>query len=442
MTAFNQITEIQISPSGDSVTISFHDGVFRFHSQWLHDAQVDEGPSKIANEVFTQIKSTFSAQAAAISGTGFKTRVNIQWNDGKASSFPGPWLRVFAPLVAKRLDDFEANEKSQEVILDKGWQTPNLEIPEVWFEDIVDCFENPRTKAAIFDLLLQPDSAGIIKIVGLPEPNIDDERATQNAILTKILKQLFGEVFKHARRAPETTSNISSHVEADVKKGEALPNYDTQKELLPHTDHTFYELPGRVQGLYCLEGESINTFVSCPAVLATFKEETPELLGALEKAPMAIGRLAHWYQPPLYQGNVNSIMTSHPVSKEVKFRWHPHLSGFLLSPHDEYAEARNAVRKFQQISRRESHELRVHFQPGDMYIWDNHRLLHGREQVLSEPRTSVSLTVPEQAVLDSWRAMKIERLKEGGIEEKWLLHVPQRQLGELVQMLDTWDEDQ
>lgn len=141
------------------------------------------------------------------------------------------------------------------------------------------------------------------------------------------------------------------------------------------------------------------TFVSCPAVLATFKEESPELLQHLEQAPMSIGRVVDWYDPPLYQGNANTVLNSDVVSGSVKpFRWHPHLSGFLVSPHDKYHEARAAHRKFQEISRRDSHELRVHLQSGDLYIWDNHQILHGREHVLKEPRTSVGQTVREQAV--------------------------------------------
>jgi hypothetical protein len=47
--------------------------------------------------------------------------------------------------------------------------------------------------------------------------------------------------------------------------------------------------------------------------------------------------------------------------------------------------------------------------------------------------------VPEQAVVDSWRAMKIGELIEV-MEEKWLLHVPQAQLNEMIELMETWDE--
>jgi hypothetical protein len=63
------------------------------------------------------------------------------------------------------------------------------------------------------------------------------------------------------------------------------------------------------------------------------------------------------------------------------------------------------------------------------------KVLNGREQALKEPRTSVGQTVPEQAVVDSWRAMKINRLLEA-MDGKWLLHVPQTQLNELIELME------
>jgi len=109
-----------------------------------------------------------------------------------------------------------------------------------------------------------------------------------------------------------------------------------------------------------------------------------------------------------------------------------------FSPHDKCHEARAAIANSKEISRGESHELRVHFQPGDLYIWDNCWILHGGGQVLKEPRTSVGQTMPEQAVVDDWRAMKINRLIEV-MEEKWLRHVPQAQVNELIELMESWD---
>jgi hypothetical protein len=90
MPTFNPISQIQISSDGETVTIGFYDGIFQFHSQGLHDAQVDDGPSKIATEVFTQILGTARAREVSDSGAGFRTFVDIGWENGETSTFPVP----------------------------------------------------------------------------------------------------------------------------------------------------------------------------------------------------------------------------------------------------------------------------------------------------------------------------------------------------------------
>ncbi len=49
------------------------------------------------------------------------------------------------------------------------------------------------------------------------------------------------------------------------------------------------------------------------------------------------------------------------------------------------------------------------------------------------PRTGVGQTVPEQVVVDKYRALKIWQLKNH-IDEKWLVHVPTAQLHDLVNL--------
>jgi trimethyllysine dioxygenase len=401
------ITGVRISSNGESVMVEFHDGTFTFHTQWLHDAQVDNGPAKDAAEAFLQNPLTVRIQNASIAGHGVRTTLYVTWNDGHTSKFPAIWLRAFAPLVAKRHGEDAVRESNPL----KGWLTNTLTIPEISYAEIFP--ENstsemsPTTAAWVYDALLHESAAGIVKVVGLPAPVVEDERNTQNTLVTRILKQVFGSVFVHPRREPDTSFNIASHHEKTAKKGIALPNYNTNQILLPHLDLSHYIYPSRVQGLYALEGESENTFVSCPAVLATFQEETPHLFQHLCTAPMAFGRVAHYYTPPLYQATVDTAVTMEPgfPSRIKRFRWHPHLAGSLLSPYDKFPDARYALRKFQEIMRRDTHLLKVMFKPGDLYIWDAFRLLHGRELVTKVPRTSVGQTVPEQVVADKYRLL-------------------------------------
>ncbi|MCJ1440057.1 MAG: hypothetical protein MMC23_000539 [Stictis urceolatum] len=117
-----------------------------------------------------------------------------------------------------------------------------------------------------------------------------------------------------------------------------------------------------------------------------------------------------------------------------RVRWHPNLDGNLLCPFEDYKEARLAQVRFPEILRRDEYQLKVQLRPEDYYIWDNFKVLHGREKVLSEPRTGVEQTVPEQVVKDRYKALCMRMLARK-IGEEWLVHMPLGQLRELAELM-------
>jgi len=146
---------------------------------------------------------------------------------------------------------------------------------------------------------------------------------------------------------------------------------------------------------------------------------------------MAVGRMSRFYGKPLHQATVDTAVTMQPGTNQVKyFRWHSNLISSLLTPYDSYKEARLAHQKFQEILRRDTHQLKLVLEPGDLYVWDNFRLLHGREMTMETPRTGLGQTVPEQIVHDRYRALCTTRLK-GHIDGEWLVHMPMPQLRKL-----------
>lgn len=433
------ISGIQVIKDGYSITVHFFDATFTFHSQWLHDAEVSSGLSKDAPNVYTQKPPNDRILRAKISGRGLKSSLDVDWADETTSQFPAAWLRVYAPIVAQpQREEMAQSATASEA---KGWLATTMSIPEISYNDIFpkDGEISLSNSLRICDALLDEASLGILKVIDLPAPDVEGERRGDNALVTHILNRLFGSVFKHPRRKPNTTFNIASDHEADAQKGNGLPNYNTNKVLLTHTDMSHYVAPSYVQGLYALEGYSENTFASCLAALATMTDEAPDLVGHLYTAPVAIGRVADWYTPTLYQATYGTvIMSQQGFPHQIKgFRWHPHLVGSILSPYNTFHEARAAHKKFQEILRRDTHQLKVHFKPGDMYIWDNFRVLHGRECVLSGPRTSVGQTVPEQVVMDKYRDLKMEEIS-GYIPKNWLVHTPQQQLNGMAKLVKNW----
>ena len=422
---------------GNKVTVNFRDVTFTFHAQWLHDARCDDGPSKnAATAICQQPLPTAHAETVEISGQGAGRTLDVTWDDGLASKFPAVWLRAMAPLVA-RSDSPEAASKERSDL--QGWLVDTLKIPEISYHEIFP--KEPKQEdldsitTLVLHQLLDESMPGIVKIIDLPSPILEDERSHHNNINTQVLKRLFGSVFIHPIRGTDQTFNVSSHSD-DAKRAVGVPNYDTTQLLLPHTDHAFYDNPIQVEGFYCLEGQSENTWVSAFATLATLKQESPDLYEHLCKAPMALGRVSRFYGDPLYQATVDTAVTMEPgFPDQVKrVRWHPNLMGSLLTPYDEYKQARAAHQKFEEIMRRNTHQLKLIFKPGDLYIWDNFRVLHGRERVLEVPRTGVGQTVPEQIVHDRSRALHMNVLQKY-VDEKWLVHMPMKQLREMVRIV-------
>ncbi|MCJ1377507.1 hypothetical protein MMC17_000602 [Xylographa soralifera] len=180
------------SKNKDQVTTKFSDGTFVFHSQWLHDACRTDGPSRNIDTAFCQSISTSYAAKIQICGHGIDQTLNVTWDNGKTSRFPTIWLRVIAPVVASSQDSPLLNQPP----LQDGWLVDTLKIPEISYRDIFP--EDPSAelrddiRLRVIDAVVGPGDPGIIKVVDLPTPNIEQERGTKSNLVTSILKQLFG----------------------------------------------------------------------------------------------------------------------------------------------------------------------------------------------------------------------------------------------------------
>ncbi|OCL10858.1 Clavaminate synthase-like protein [Glonium stellatum] len=431
------IRDCSVSPFRDNLTVSFYDATFVFHAQWLYDARCDTGPERRAPQVFCQQLNAVHVQSAEVSSSGARTTLDVTWDDGSTTPFPALWLRLLAPLVAKTQQPAAAVKEST---IPKGWLANEVVIPEISYQKIMgEHLSNEEflaKKAWILDTLLLDDSPGIIKITDLPEVDAYTEGTQVDNLLTHILKCLFGAVFQHSMRPPDATFKIASYYHESATRITELPNYDTDEILLPHVDHSHYDNPVRVQGLHAIQGHSENTFIHAFAALNTLREEDSNLYDTLCSAPYILGRVAQFYNPPLYQTTVDTAVRKMPgFPDEVKcIRWHPHLAGYLLSPYEDYEKARRAHCKFQEIMRRDSHQLKIKFNPGDMYVWDNFRLLHGRENIFSTPRMAIGQTVIEQVVNDHYRVKQMDFLSRF-IGEHWLVQTPTWQLDNLVKLV-------
>ncbi|KAK8084420.1 Clavaminate synthase-like protein [Apiospora hydei] len=392
-------------------------------------------------------------------GKGATAVVVVAWaNNGTSTRFPVAWLRVFAPLVAGEVGGTHRPSLSGNAGR-TGWTTDTLEIPEVDYHSIFPTEEDPtqrqksQTTLRFVDMLFHEGKGGLIKIVNTPPADVTSERNRANTIVTKVLKQLFGSVFVHPRRAADETFNITTDYGADRLRGAELHNYRTEEVLLPHSDHAHYDHPAQIQGLYCLEGESHNTFVSSLAVLETLRREAPDLYPYLSRAPMAVGRAAHFYDPPMFQAIVDSAVTLdklHPrpsagdddrtTAKRV--RWHPHLAGCLLAPFGDFVADPRRLRQVPGDRAAAGAPAHGAVRAGgfvrlgqlDGAAWARgHRF--GGGDAAHERRADGARGV----VWERYRSLQIARLRDV-VEEAWLVHVPAAQLYELGRLYQLDEE--
>jgi trimethyllysine dioxygenase len=134
------VTSCSISSGKDKLAVSFYDGVFVFHAQWLHDARCDRGPSRDAANAFCQQLQVAYIEAASICGSAINTTLNVTWGDGGSSRFPAVWLRLLAPYVAKHSKATVLSRPN----IPKGWLAKTLVIPEISYHEISSEHLTPR----------------------------------------------------------------------------------------------------------------------------------------------------------------------------------------------------------------------------------------------------------------------------------------------------------
>ena len=429
------------STHGDNVTVVFQDTAFTFHAQWLHDARCDNSAARNAVTAICQQSITnVHAERVQLSGDGPNMTLDVAWDDNLSSQFPGSWLRVMAPLVGR---SESPHSIPMEDVSPKRWLADAFEIPEISYQAIFPAgskqeeFSN-HVILQVLNKLLDASSPGIVKIVDLPKPNLEDERSHKNNFNFLVFKRLMRIIFIHPNHGTDQTFNVSSHSK-DAERTVSVADYDTTQLGLPYSHHSFNDNPDQVQGFYGLEGQVVTTWVYVLSALATFREEFPNLYHYLRDTPMTIGRVSHHYGDPLYQATVDTPITAQPgFPNQIKrVRWNPKLTGALLTPYNDYAKARLAHQRFQEIIRRENHQLKLVLKPGDLYIWDTFRLLHSLERVLEVPHKGVGQTIPEQIVHDRCRALHVDLLKRH-VDEAWLVHMPMPQLREMVRLMEAY----
>jgi len=152
----------------------------------------------------------------------------------------------------------------------------------------------------------------------------------------------------------------------------------TSVELRPHSDLANYEAPPGVQFLLCLTADAPggdSTLVDGFAVADRLRTEEPETFAVL--CDVAIPYRFHdddhdlrWSAP---------VISLHPDGSYQEVRFHNALMEPFDLPVGLVERTYGALRRFNQLATSDDQRIRMRLRPGDLVVFHNRRVLHGRD---------------------------------------------------------------
>ena len=299
----------------------------------------------------------------------------VRWSDGHVSRYAPGWLRSHAPDDASRAERRAARPR-----------------PFIWGSEYADALKSfdyadiMGDDGALWAWLSALRSAGMTLVKNVPV----EQEALLGPIarISHLRETNFGRVFDvkskpHADSAAYTSVNLPAHTD--------LPTRELQ--------------PG-VQFLHCLindatGGESV--FVDGFAIGEAMRAEHPKEFATITTTPMAFwnrdDRTDYRWSAPAIALNAEGDLD------EVRF------ANFLRGPIDAPAEAMGqiyaALRLFQAMTRDPKYFIERRLTPGDMWAFDNRRVLHARRKF--DPQTGArhlqGAYVDRDEVNSRWRIL-------------------------------------
>jgi gamma-butyrobetaine dioxygenase len=328
---------------GDAIRLTWSDGrESLFHHVWLRD----NCPDSRHPETWERIDDVLSFDPetrpteAALSSNG---DISITWNDGHRSCFARDWLRRHCYSEPARLE-----RRPMPTTWAGG---PGATPPRLTHDAIME------TDAGLLSFLEILRDQGCCVVSGMP-----DERKAGEALAQRIA---------YLR---ETNFGVDFTV---VSKPNPNNNAYTALELPAHTDLANREMPPGVQFLHCLVsdapgGESILVDGFHAALL--LREENPDAFDLLTSTPFDYRfHDTEWdvrWRAPVIGLDADGAL------REI--RYNNALRAPLNVAPDLVKPTYQALRAFVAILRDPSNELHFRLGAGEMLVFHNRRVLHGR----------------------------------------------------------------
>jgi gamma-butyrobetaine dioxygenase len=344
-----------VALSGEEAIVTWSDGrQTGFHRFFLRDnCPCSQCYLPLTREQLFEITDApadLAIRTAAIAAGG---ELEIDWSDGHASRYAAGWLRSHAPDALSRAERLAARPQSF-----------------IWgreYADGLQAFDYAQIMAddhVLFEWLGALKSSGLTLVKNVPVAH--EALLVPIARISHLRETNFGRVF-----------DVKSKPVADSAAY-------TSVNLPPHTDLPTRELQPGVQFLHCLVNDAVggeSVFVDGFAIGEAMRRHHPDEFATITTTPMAFwnrdDRTDYRWSAPAIALNGDGDLD------EVRFA--NFLRGPIDAPAEKMADVYAALRLFQAMCRDPKYFIERRLAPGDMWAFDNRRVLHARREF--DPQT-------------------------------------------------------
>ena len=337
---------VSAEPEGRRVVIRWGDDhESRFHAIWLRYgctcAECGNTASAIRRLRLTDIPPDIAA-AAVLDPRG---HLRLTWaSDGHVSEYDPAWLRAHC---------YSAPERARRRFRPVLWG-PELaeEVPQSDYAKV------RADEAERLGMLERLRDYGFVRLRGVPAAAEETEKV---AALVGLLRETnYGRVYDL------------------VVKPSPLILGDTGAGLMPHTDEPYRHWPPGITFFHCLAASAdggASIFVDSFRIAEELRAEAPEAFYLLSHAPQRFYRLLDEERDFRTEGRIFSLDFEGNVTG---FRLLDRGAAALDLPEPMIEPYFAALRKLLERLYREDQHLHLRLVPGDVLIFNNQRVLHGR----------------------------------------------------------------
>ncbi len=334
---------MKVQVQNNSLNVSYHNKIYQLHPVWLRERLPGDEYFDIDTHQRLYEPSSIDLNLQISAATLSNHSLNVEFNDGVKGSY-----NVNEILMEMDDEQIKRGPLPKRIL----WNSSLSQFPEAQFE------EGMAEKKSMYELLIDFYKYGFVIIKNVP---------TKDKYLLKFVNSI----------GPVKITNFGEYFDVMSKPN---PNDLAYKPIAlpPHTDNPYRKptAPG-IQFLHCLQNEvtgGFSTLVDGFAVADYIKVHDPEAFHSLTTTKL---RFQFQDKEIVLENWGELIELDHDGDyKQVRYStrvdYVPPLNEEKLI---KYYRARKLLSELYSSS---DFELKFKLQPGDIMMFDNHRLLHGR----------------------------------------------------------------